>query len=155
MTISGLNVLPFLLAVVFFLQHKFTPKPPAMSPEQEQQQKMMQWMTLLFPVFLYGGPSGLNLYILASTTFGIIESKIIRDHIKKKEALEKAGAVIVDAKDTPRGKRKRDDDSGSSASATVEPKKPRGWLARKMAEMQKRVEDIQRQAEKNQRKKPR
>lgn len=144
-TISGLNILPFFLAVAFFLQQKFTPKPPATSPEQQQQQKMMQWITLLFPVMLYGGPSGLNLYILASTTFGIIESKIVRDHIKKKEAAEKAGAVIVDAEDTPRGHRE-----GVKA-----PPAKQGWLARKMAEMQKRVEDIQKQGEKQQRKKPR
>ncbi|HRK30946.1 MAG TPA: YidC/Oxa1 family insertase periplasmic-domain containing protein [Tepidisphaeraceae bacterium] len=145
--ISGLNILPFLLAIVFFLQQKYTPKPPASTPEQLQQQKMMQWMTLLFPVFLYGGPSGLNLYILASTTFGIIESKIIRDHIKQKEAAEQAGAVIVDAEDTPRGKK--------SPAGSTGPAKPQGWLARKMAEMQRRVEEVQKQAEKQQRKKPR
>jgi YidC/Oxa1 family membrane protein insertase len=122
-TISGLNVLPFLLAGAFFLQQKMTPKPPTMTKEQEQQQKMMQWMTLLFPVFLYGGPSGLNLYILASTVFGVIESKIIRDHIKQREELEKAGAVIVDAEGTPRGKKRRDDREGpGGASQRVGPK---------------------------------
>lgn len=142
--VSGLNILPFLLAVVFFLQHKFTPKPPAMTPEQEQQQKIMQWMTLLFPLMLYGGPSGLNLYILASTTFGIIESKIIRDHIKQREAAEKAGAVVLDASDTPRGKR--------NPSPGNEAAKPQGWLARKMAEMQKRLDDIQKQAEQQKKK---
>ena len=68
-----------------------SPSPPAVTPEQQQQQKMMQWMTLLFPLFLYSGPSGLNLYILTSTTIGIIESKIIRDHIKQREEAEKAG----------------------------------------------------------------
>ena len=89
-----------LLAVVFYLQQEFTPKPPATTPEQVQQQKMMKWMTLLFPIFLYNGPSGLNIYILTSTTIGIIESKRIRDHIKEREEAEKAGKVIVDAKPT-------------------------------------------------------
>src|SRR6185503_4779050 len=76
--IGAINLLPILLAGVFYLQTKyFTPKPPSMTPEQEQQQKMMTWMTtLLFPVMLYNGPSGLNLYIFASTLFGIIESKV-------------------------------------------------------------------------------
>lgn len=145
-TISGLNLLPFALAVVFWLQHKFTPKPPTMTPEQEQQQKMMQWMTLLFPVFLYGGPSGLNLYILASTTFGIIESKIIRDHVKKREELEKAGAVIVDADDTPRGRRER----GGRAAAAAAPQQPKGWLGRKMDEMRRRMEEMQKLAQQQQ-----
>ena len=43
-TIDALNVLPILLAVVFYLQQKIQPKPPTMTPEQEQQQKIMQWM---------------------------------------------------------------------------------------------------------------
>src|SRR5207253_6404569 len=76
---SAINILPILLAGVFYLQQKYTPKPPAQNKDQEMQQKMMQWMSLLFPVFLYNAPSGLNLYILTSTTIGIIESKRIRD----------------------------------------------------------------------------
>jgi YidC/Oxa1 family membrane protein insertase len=148
--ISGLNILPFLLAVVFWLQHKYTPKPPTMTPEQAQQQKMMQWMTLLFPIFLYGGPSGLNLYILASTGFGILESKIIRDHIKRKEEEEKQGVVIVDAPDdgSSGGRRK---DRGPRQPEP--PPAPRGWLARKIEEAKRRLDEVQRQAEKQQRKK--
>lgn len=105
-TIDAINLLPIVLAVVFYLQQKFTPKPPATTPEQEQQQKMMQWMSLLFPVFFYKMPSGLNLYILTSTTIGIIESKRIRDHIKQRDEAEKAGKVIVETKPT-RASRKR------------------------------------------------
>ena len=65
---------------------------------------MMLWMsTFLFPLFLYNGPSGLNLYILTSTLVGIIESKVIRDHIKQREAAEAAaGPVVVDARADPR-----------------------------------------------------
>ena len=47
--VAALNMLPILLAVVFYLQQKFTPKPPATTPEQEQQQKMMQWMIAAVP----------------------------------------------------------------------------------------------------------
>jgi YidC/Oxa1 family membrane protein insertase len=149
--IAGLNVLPLLLAVVFFVQQKMQPKPPAMTPEQEQQQKIMQWMTLLFPVFLYGGPSGLNLYILTSTTIGIIESKIIRDHIKRREELEKGDRVIIDAPPTRASKRKRDEDEGplGRGRGTPPPKKPAptGWLGKKLAELQEKAEQIKREAE--------
>ena len=148
---SSLNVLPILLGVVFFVQQKMQPKPPAMSPEQEQQQKIMQWMTLLFPLFLYSGPSGLNLYILTSTTIGIIESKRIRDHIKQREEAEKAGKVIVDAPPTRASKRKRDDDDGPlGRKRPGEPPKkpaPTGWLARKLAELGEKAEQIKREAE--------
>jgi YidC/Oxa1 family membrane protein insertase len=96
--IDAFNLLPLLVAVVQFLSFKYTPRPPATTPEQEQQQKMMQWMTLLFPLMFYKMPAGLNLYYLTSTGLGILEGKITRDHIKKQEELEKLnGPVIVDA----------------------------------------------------------
>ena len=88
---------------------------------------MMQWMSLLFPVFLYGSPSGLNLYILTSTTIGIIEAKRIRDHIKEREEAEKSGKVLVDPKDKKGG--------------------PGGFLGRKFTELQERVEEIRRRGE--------
>ncbi len=149
-TISGLNVLPLLLGVVFFVNQKYTPKPPATTPEQEQQQKMMQWMTLLFPMFLYTGPSGLNLYILTSTTIGIIESKVVRDHIKQREELEKLnGPVIIDAPPTRGSRRKGGDDLGPTAARNKPPEKPSpaGWLAKKLAELQEKAESVKREAD--------
>jgi YidC/Oxa1 family membrane protein insertase len=156
--IDAFNVLPILLAFVFFLQQKYTPKPPAMTPEQQQQQKMMQWMVLIFPLFLYGQPSGLNLYILASTGIGIWESKRIRRHIKEKEEAEKAGVVIVDApppdrQDRPsggggggKGKGKRGKQGGPPAAPAAKAT-PGGWLARKLAELQEKAEQVRREAE--------
>ncbi len=134
--VGGLNLLPLLLAVVFFLQQKYTPKPPASTPEQAQQQKMMQWMSLLFPIFLYNGPSGLNLYILTSTSLGIIESKIIRKHIKEQDELAKSGKVIVDAGGSGRSKR---------VSSTVVGEKPPGLMGRMMGALhdaQQKAEDM-------------
>jgi len=139
--ISSLNILPIILAGVFWLQQKLQPKPAAMTPEQEQQQKMMQWMTLLFPVFLYGGPSGLNIYILTSTTIGIIESHIIRKHIREREEAEKSGRVIVDARPTRSSKRKDKDRRDPD-----EPKKKGGFWGM-LAELQARAEEVRRQAE--------
>jgi YidC/Oxa1 family membrane protein insertase len=138
--ISGLNVLPLLMGVVFYLQQKYTPKPPTMTPEQEQQQKIMQWMTLLFPLMLYAGPSGLNLYILTSTTIGIIESKVIRDHIKRDEEAQKEGRVIVDAKPTRASKRKHRDDLPPDPKAKTG---LAGWLAA----LQEKADRVQREAQ--------
>ncbi len=126
MSLHGINVLPILMAGVFFIQQKVQPQPPATTPEQQQQRKMMQWMSLLFPVMLYPGPSGLNLYILTSTTIGIFESKIIRDHIKQREEAERAGRIIVDAKPTRAGKRK---DKLDQLGKTAKPGGLMGWLA--------------------------
>src|SRR5206468_3736843 len=147
--VSALNLLPILLAVVFFLQQKYTPKPPAANKDQEMQQKMMQWMSLLFPVFLYNGPSGLNLYIFTSTVIGIVESKVIRKHIKEREEAEKAGRVIVDVKPTRASKRRGDEPLGGGRGASLPPKKPSpgGWLARKLAELQEKAEQVKRDTE--------
>ena len=81
---TGINVLPILMGVMFFLQQKFT-MPPAANEQAAQQQKMMKFMTLLFPFFLYSAPSGLTLYILSSTTAGMIDSYFVRKHIKQQE----------------------------------------------------------------------
>ncbi len=124
---SGINLLPFLLAVVFWMQVKLQPKAPNPTPEQAQQQKMMQWITLLFPIFLYSGPSGLNIYILTSTTIGIIEAKIIRDHIKKREELEKE-VVIVD---------------GPTPKYDKAPPKTKGKLAQWIESLQAKAEQMQ------------
>lgn len=138
-TIAGLNVLPILLAFAYYFQQKYTPKPPAATPEQEKQQKMMQWMSLLFPIFLYAEPSGLNLYIAASTGVGIWEQKRIRDHIRRQDELEKNQRVIVDAKPT-RAKR-------LSRNGEQDQARPKGAFARWIADLQQRAEQVKREAE--------
>jgi YidC/Oxa1 family membrane protein insertase len=153
--VDAVNVLPILLAVVFYLQQKYTPKPATMTPEQAQQQKIMMWMmVLLFPLFLYGQPSGLNLYILTSTAIGIWESKRIRAHIKEKEEQEKAGLVLVDAE--PSSPTTRDNGKlkgpgkggkGGTGNSGAAQQAPQGWLARKLAELQEKAEQAKRQAE--------
>lgn len=137
--IDAINLLPILLAGVFYLQQKYTPQAPASTPEQAQQQKMMKWMSLIFPIFLYGSPSGLNLYILTSTTVGIIESKRIRDHIKQKEEAEKAGVVIVDDVKPTRASRMKGPEKKQVKKAGLA-----GWLA----ELQERAEQVRRDSDK-------
>lgn len=86
--INGLNILPVLLAVVFYIQTRITPQPQAATPEQAQQQKIMKWMMVfMFPLFLYSQPSGLCLYTLTSTIVGITESRLIRKKFDRQEAL--------------------------------------------------------------------
>jgi membrane protein insertase Oxa1/YidC/SpoIIIJ len=97
---------------------------------------------LLFPLFLYNGPSGLNLYILTSTTIGIIESKSIRKHIKEREEAEKAGRIIVDAAPS----RRKRGGSGAGPSTELATPKKTGFMA-KIAELQQRLEQMRREAE--------
>ncbi|MEM1446570.1 MAG: YidC/Oxa1 family insertase periplasmic-domain containing protein [Planctomycetota bacterium] len=81
---SAINILPLLMGVVFYFNMKFTTPPPA-TPEQAQQQKIMKIIPFTFPIFLYSAPAGLTLYITASTLAGIVDSYIVRRHIKQQE----------------------------------------------------------------------
>jgi YidC/Oxa1 family membrane protein insertase len=85
MRLEAVNLLPLLMGFVFWLQQKYMAPPPTanMSPEAEQQQKMMKWMMIIvFPLTLYSAPSGLTLYIATSTLVGIYESKRVRREIE-------------------------------------------------------------------------
>ena len=84
--LSSVNLLPILMAIVFYIQQKFTTQPTTGTSDQaQQQQKIMKFMMLLFPIFLYKAPSGLTLYIMASTTAGIVDSYFVRKHLKQQE----------------------------------------------------------------------
>lgn len=95
--IDSVNIMPFILGVVFFMQQKYLTPPTTgtMTPEQEQQQKIMKWMMVfMFPALMYAAPSGLALYFIANSTLGILESRYIRSHIDKYDLLEaKKGAA--------------------------------------------------------------
>ena len=137
---DAINLLPLLVAVVSFINQKVTPKPPPATPEAEQQQKMMQWMTLVFPLMFYNLPSGLNLYYVTSTSIGILEGKIIRKHIKDKEDAERGDRIIVDAKPTRGAKQSKRDEP---AKAQLPKTGLMGWLAN----LQEKAEQLRNESE--------
>jgi YidC/Oxa1 family membrane protein insertase len=147
MKVVSLNILPIGVAIVMFLQQKLVPQAPTITAEQQQQQKMMRYMSLLMSVFFYWMPSGLNLYILTSSTIAIFESKIIREHIEKKKAEEKAGKVIVDAKPTRQGKQ----NTKKKDMLAAPPK--RGWLGKFWGDLQEKAEQVRKEAERRERQK--
>jgi YidC/Oxa1 family membrane protein insertase len=92
---DAINLIPLLMGVVFFLQQKYMTPPPTaqMTPEQESQQKMMKWMmVILFPLMLYGAPSGLTLYIATSTLVGVFESMRVRKEVERMDFTRKPKA---------------------------------------------------------------
>lgn len=98
--ISSINLLPLLMGVVMYMQQKMMPSPgAATNPQMAQQQKiMMIMMPILFPLMLYTGPSGVNLYIMSSMAAGVIEQKIIKKHIEQRDAEKSLGLVPVTSK---------------------------------------------------------
>ena len=108
--IDSFNFLPVLLGIAMFLQQKLMPhsSAAAQSDQMAQQQKMMMWMMpIMMLVFLYKAPSGLNLYIMASTFAGVFEQVIIRKHIHEKEEMENMGLVAVTKKTGGKIKKKK------------------------------------------------
>jgi len=101
--LSSLNILPILMGVMMYLQQKFMSPPPA-NEQARQQQKMMSVMFFMFPLFLYSAPSGLTLYILASTSAGMLDSYLVRKHIREHE---EAGTLFDKKPAKPGGWRDR------------------------------------------------
>ena len=64
-------------------------------------------MLVMFPILLYSAPSGVSLYIMASTFAGAIEQYVIKKHIREKEEAEKQGLIEVTAKTGGKSKKKK------------------------------------------------
>jgi len=116
---TSFNLLPILLTVAMFFQTKFSPQmsQAAADDKAKQQQKMMRYlMPGMMLVFFYAAPSGLTLYIMASTAAGLLDSYLVRRHIRMKEAEEAARETTISMP----GKRSR----------SSRPKKPKGpnWV---------------------------
>jgi YidC/Oxa1 family membrane protein insertase len=108
--IESLNLLPLMMGFAFYLQQQLMPSQANAStnPQMAQQQKMMKiMMPLLFPLMLYKAPSGVNLYIMASTFAGVFEQYVIRKHIREKEQAESEGLVAATSKTGGKVKKKK------------------------------------------------
>ncbi|MEE3001907.1 MAG: membrane protein insertase YidC [Planctomycetota bacterium] len=118
--LTGINLLPILLGALFFVQQKYmSPPTTTMTPEQESQQKIMRiMMVTLFPLMLYSAPSGLTLYILTSSSVGILEAR----HIRRQVDLEDGDAPVV---------------GRPSSSPKKKPKDPQARAYAKMLERRK------------------
>ncbi len=73
---NSLHILPFFLGFAMFLQQKLSAqmtgsKDMPMTEQQKQQQSMGNIMLVMFTLFFYHAPSGLNIYWLFSTLFGL------------------------------------------------------------------------------------
>ena len=71
-----LNLLPIITVILFVVQQKmFTP--PAADEQAAMQQKIMSYMMIFIGFMFYHVPSGLCLYFIASSMWGITEKKLM------------------------------------------------------------------------------
>jgi YidC/Oxa1 family membrane protein insertase len=71
------NLLPVITVSLFLVTQKMS-MPPATNEQAELQQKMMKYMTVIFGVFFYKVASGLCIYFIASSLWGIAERKMLK-----------------------------------------------------------------------------
>lgn len=140
--IHGINILPFLLCVSQILQTKYMPRsttPQASGTavdQMEQQRKMMMFMSVLFMFLLYNAPSGLNLYIMASNLFAVLEQWRIRKHLQDMEQNPSAATAVTAPIPTIVDRPAR--------RAVDEPPARKSWLRRKWEELEKQAEEARR-----------
>jgi YidC/Oxa1 family membrane protein insertase len=74
--VQYLNLLPILMVVMWIWQQRSMPQ--ATDEQAKQMQRIMLFMPLVMGVFLYNYAAGLSLYMVTSSTFALIEIKVIK-----------------------------------------------------------------------------
>jgi YidC/Oxa1 family membrane protein insertase len=134
------NLLPILTVGLFMTQQKLF-MPPAVDEQTAAQYKMMNLMTLMFGFMFWHQASGLCIYFIASSMWGIAERKLLGTGslINNTDGDDSAEARVVVKKP-----------SGGNRGNGKEPAKPPGFMQRLMDAAQ----DAQQQAEKKSKKRP-
>lgn len=75
-------VMPVLVSVTWFLQQKLTPQPATMDP---MQRKIMQFMPIMFGLFMLTLPAGLGIYFLVNAVLSIFQQLVLNKKFEKEE----------------------------------------------------------------------
>jgi len=84
-----LNLLPLAVVALMMVQQKMM-TPPPVDEQQEMQQKMMKYMMIFFGIMFYKVASGLCIYYISSSLWGVAERRFLP---KKKNAVSLATAT--------------------------------------------------------------
>jgi YidC/Oxa1 family membrane protein insertase len=98
-----LHILPIISVLLMYIHQKKV-APPAMDEQQEMQLKMMNYMMFFFAYMFYWIPSGLCLYFIVSSGWGLLERQFFMP--KKPDA--KTEAVVKEEKPSKDGKASKD-----------------------------------------------
>ncbi len=107
-----LNVLPLVTIALFIWQQKMFMPPPA-DDQAAMQQKMMQYMMIFMGILFFKVASGLCVYFIASSLWGVCERKLLPKTQKKPDAppgdASKVGAIGPSSggNGSPAGKKKQ------------------------------------------------
>jgi YidC/Oxa1 family membrane protein insertase len=133
------NALP-LLAVALMIWQQNKMMPPPTDEQMAQQQRMMKFMMIMVAVMFYKVAAGLALYFIIGTCWGLIERRFIP------KAEDKPGEGSGEAAQ-PTPKTGSPNGQVTTSVGTVEIPKSKGLLGRLREAVQKRMEEMQRQAD--------
>jgi YidC/Oxa1 family membrane protein insertase len=86
------NILPIIVVVLFLIQQKMF-MPPATDEQTAMTQKVMTIMTMMMGLFFFRVPSGLCVYFITSSLWGIAERKLVKKLVPNKPQLALGGTV--------------------------------------------------------------
>jgi YidC/Oxa1 family membrane protein insertase len=89
--LESINLLPILMTIVWFVQAKMAPK--SKDPQMQMNQKMMQWMPVLFGVMCYNLAAGLSWYFLFNALFSMAEQRLIKKYFLAQPEPAKVGGA--------------------------------------------------------------
>jgi YidC/Oxa1 family membrane protein insertase len=89
---TSFHLLPFILGGIMFAQNQMNKiqqeKKGPMTDQQKQMMSMGNIMMIVFTFVFYNMPSGLNIYWIFSTLFGMIQQWFITAKIKKEQYIK-------------------------------------------------------------------
>ena len=129
------NALP-LIAVALMIWQQNKMMPPPTDEQMAQQQRMMKYMMVMVAIMFYKVAAGLALYFIIGTTWGLIERRFIP------KAGDKKASEAHSANDA-----NTSTSTFQTSAGPVEVEKPKGLLGRVREAVQKRMEEMQRQAD--------
>ncbi len=97
------NILPILTVVLFIVQQKMF-MPPAVDEKAAQQQKIMQFMMVFIGIMFFKVASGLCIYFIASSLWGLAERKLLPKTSPAKPEAKPVSRAEAKARDKPRPK---------------------------------------------------
>ena len=129
-----LNVLPIATMVLFIAQQKLF-MPPAADEQQKMMQKMMSFMMIFMGIMFFKVSSGLCVYFITSSIWGIVERKMLPKPVLDTDKL----SASVDGETTPANSKKMWREVESEKKKELKREEERLERKRQNAERKKRL----------------
>ncbi|MCL2005947.1 MAG: YidC/Oxa1 family insertase periplasmic-domain containing protein [Planctomycetaceae bacterium] len=143
------NLLPLLTVILFLIQMMITMPPPT-DDQSRLQRKVFQYMMIFMGLLFFKFPSGLCLYFIVSTTWGLAERRFIPKPQKRPgDTLEIEEGPSNWQKKPVESKKPAPMKRGSRSRDVQQPAKPEGRFAKWWREVQEKAAEQQKLGQQN------